>query len=382
VNKRIRFAALLGGVALVVAACGDAPDDNGDDAATPGNGEETDAPADEETDAPAGEDFMACMVTDEGGVDDQSFNQSGADGLEAAATAGAIAADPTIVESNAAADYAPNLSNLVQEDCGIIVTVGFLLAADTATSANENADERFAIVDYLYTDFDEVAPENDNVKPLVFNTHEAAFLAGYVAAGFTESGTVGTWGGAQIPTVTIFMDGFADGVAHYNDAHGTEVGVVGWDKAAQDGSFVGDFTDAATAQQISDNMIEEGADVIMPVAGPLGAQAATAAQDAGDVAVIWVDTDGTVSAPEFTDVLLTSVMKGIAVAVEDAATTTASGEFSSEAYIGTLENGGVDIAPYHDFDDEVSDELKAEVDELRQQIIDGELEVQSDAAFG
>lgn len=373
-NKRLRFAALLSGVALVAAACGDAPDDNGDDAATPGNGEETDAPA--------GEDFMACMVTDEGGVDDNSFNESGFAGLENAAAAGAIAENPNVVESNAAADYAPNLSNLVQEDCGLIVTVGFLLAADTATSANENPDETFAIVDYLYTDFDEVAPENDNVKPLVFNTQEAAFLAGYVAAGYSESGTVGTWGGAQIPTVTIFMDGFADGVAHYNEQNDAAVEVVGWDKEAQNGTFVGNFTDTAAALTASENMIEAGADVIMPVAGPLGEQAAISAQEAGDVAVIWVDTDGVESAPDYADVLLTSVMKGIAVAVEDAATTTAGGEFSSDPYIGTLENGGVDIAPYHEFDDDMSDELKSEVEELRQQIIDGDLVVESDAAFG
>ncbi len=365
-RRNVKLAALISGVALLVAACGEEPEENGDGEAG--------------GDAGGDADFLGCMVTDEGGVDDQSFNQSAADGLENALEAGVIS-DTNIVESNAAADYAPNLNNLVQEDCGIIVTVGFLLAADTAMSANDNPDERYAIVDYLYTDFDDVAPENDNVKPLVFNTHEAAFLAGYVAAGYTQTGTVGTWGGAQIPTVTIFMDGFADGVAYYNEQKGTDVEVVGWDKEAQDGSFVGDFSDAATALQISENMIEEDADVIMPVAGPLGAQAATAAQDAGDVAVIWVDTDGTVSAPEFTDVLLTSVMKGIAVAVEDAVTTTANGEFSSEPYIGTLENGGVDIAPYHEFEDELSDELKSEVDELRQQIIDGEIEVESPAAF-
>ncbi len=373
-NKTFRLAAVAGAVALVLAACGEAPDEDGEDTVDPGA-----SPTEEMTEEPAA-DFVSCMVTDEGGTDDQSFNQSAAEGLENAQAAGVIS-DINVVESNAAADYAPNLSNLVAEDCGIIVTVGFLLAADTAMSANDNPDERYAIVDYLYTDFDDVAPENDNVKPLVFNTHEAAFLAGYVAAGYSETGRVGTWGGAQIPTVTIFMDGFADGVAYHNEQKGTEVEVVGWDKEAQDGQFVGDFTDTATALQISENMIESDVDVIMPVAGPLGAQAATAAQDTGDVAVIWVDTDGTVSAPEYTDVLLTSVMKGIAVAVEDSVTATAGGEFSSEPYIGTLENGGVDIAPYHEFDDDLSDELKSEVDELRQQIIDGELEVESPAAF-
>src|SRR5690606_35231994 len=135
------------------------------------------------------------------GVDDKSFNQSAYEGLVAAADAGVIG-EPRVVESTAAADFEPNVQSMVAEDCGIIVTVGFLLADTTQAAAEANPEEQFAIVDFIWED------PIDNVKPLVFNTHEAAFLAGYVAAGFTETGTVGTWGGLKIPTVTIFMDGF------------------------------------------------------------------------------------------------------------------------------------------------------------------------------
>jgi basic membrane protein A len=348
-------------VALIATACGEAPDDNGDDVT-------------------GDEDFLGCMITDEGGVDDKSFNESAWNGLENAEVAGVIG-DTRVAESHSTADYAPNLDDIVALDCGLIVTVGFLLAADTAEAANANPDEQFAIVDYLYTDFDDIQPEGDNVKPLVFNTHEAAFLAGYVAAGYTESGSVAAWGGAQIPTVTIFMDGFADGVEHYNEVHGADVEVLGWDKETQNGEFVGDFSNTTLALQISENLIDAGADVILPVAGPLGEQAAIAARDAGDVAVIWVDTDGYESAEEYSDLFLTSVMKGITVAVEDAVGETVAGNYSNEPFIGTLENDGVGIAPYHDFDDQLSDELKAEVEELRQQIIDGEITVESDAAF-
>jgi basic membrane protein A and related proteins len=377
VNNKIRLAALAGVFALALAACGEAPDDNGEAVAPDDNGE---VATDDNGDEPAAEDFLACMVTDEGGVDDRSFNESAYQGLLNAESAGTIT-DQRVVESNAAADYAPNLSNLIAQDCGIIVTVGFLLAADTADAANTNPDERFAIVDYLYTDFDDVQPAEGNVKSLVFNTHEAAFLAGYVAADYSTTGSVATWGGAQIPTVTIFMDGFADGVAHYNEVNGTDVQVLGWDKEAQNGQFVGDFSNTTLALQISENLLDAGADVILPVAGPLGEQAAIAARDAGDVAVIWVDVDGYEAAPEYSELFLTSVMKGITVAVEEAVNTTAAGEFSDEPFVGTLENDGVGIAPFHDFEDEVSDELQQEVDELRQQIISGELTVESDAAF-
>ena len=366
-NKGFRLAAAAAAVALMVAACGEAPEEEDDTAAE--NGE----PATEEAEEPA-EEFLACMVTDEGGVDDRSFNQSAWEGVQAAEEAGVIT-DSTVVESNASADYEPNVSSMVAEDCGIIVTVGFLLADTTAAAAEANPDERFAIVDFIYEE------PIDNVKPLVFNTHEAAFLAGYVAAGYTSTGSVATWGGQQIPTVTIFMDGFYDGVQYYNEQNDADVQVLGWDKETQDGQFVGDFTDTTLALQISENLIDAGADVLLPVAGPLGEQAAIAARDAGETAVIWVDTDGYESAPDYQELFLTSVMKGISVAVEESVTSTAQGEFSNEPFIGTLENEGVGIAPYHDFEDELPQELKDEVDAIREQIISGELVVESDAAF-
>jgi basic membrane protein A and related proteins len=366
VNKKIRLAALAGVFALAIAACGEAPDD---EAAPEDNGDEV-----TEEEAEPEEEFLACMVTDEGGVDDKSFNQSAFEGLVAAQDAGAIS-EHRVVESNAAADYEPNVQSMIAEECGLIVTVGFLLADTTAAAADANPDEHFAIVDFIWEE------PIDNVKPLVFNTHEAAFLAGYVAAGYTETGTVGTWGGMKIPTVTIFMDGFYDGVQQYNEVHGTDVNVVGWDKDSQDGQFVGDFSNTTLALQISENLIDAGADILLPVAGPLGEQAAIAARDAGDASVIWVDVDGYETVEEYNDLILTSVLKGITVAVETAATETADGAFSNEPFIGTLENDGVGIAPYHDFDDDVPQELKDEVEQIRQQIISGEITVESDSAF-
>ena len=367
-KKTFRLAAALGATALVLAACGEEPDDTEDDTVEPGA-----SPTEEMTEEPAA-DFIGCMVTDEGGVDDKSFNQSAYEGLQAAQSAGVVS-DITLVESNAAADYEPNVQSMVAEDCGMIVTVGFLLADTTQAAAEANPEEQFSIVDFIWEE------PIDNVKPLVFNTHEAAFLAGYLAAGYSQTGSVGTWGGAKIPTVTIFMDGFYDGVQHYNETKGTDVQVLGWDKEAQDGQFVGDFSNTTLALQISENLISQGADILLPVAGPLGEQGAIAARDAGETSVIWVDVDGYETVPDYNDLILTSVMKGIAVAVETAATDAAGGSFSNEPFVGTLENEGVGLAPYHDFEDLVPQELKDEVDQLREQIVSGEITVQSDAAF-
>jgi len=354
VNKKLRLAALVGAVALVVAACGEEPED-----------EETTAG---ETTA-AASDFLGCMVTDAGGVDDRSFNASAWQGLQDAESD--LGIEVKFVESNAETDYAPNVNQMVSDDCGIIVTVGFLLGDATAEAAAANAEEQFAIVDFSYEQ------PIENVKPLIFDTAQAAFLAGYLAAGMTETGTVATFGGINIPTVSIFMDGFSDGIDNYNEAKGTDVQLLGWDKEAQDGSFTGDFQNQANGQNLTNTFIQQGADIILPVAGPVGLGAAAAAEEAGNVKVIWVDSDGFESASQYAPLFLTSVVKRIDNAVLDATTQAAEGSFGADPYVGTLENDGVGIAPYHDFEDEVPDELKQEVDDLRQQIIDGSLTVES-----
>jgi basic membrane protein A len=364
VKKTFRLAAVAGAVALVVSACGEAPDEATD-------GATTDA---------ATSDFLACMVSDEGGFNDKSFNENSFKGLEDAEAAGAIG-DIKFAESTTEADYAPNVAAMVADDCGLIVTVGFLLAGATQEAAEANPEENFAIVDFQYADETGAVVEIDNVKPLVFNTQEAAFLAGYASAAYSKTGKVATWGGAKIPTVTIFMDGFYDGVQYFNEQKGANVEVLGWDKATQEGQFVGDFSNTGLAKQISDNLISQGADVIHPVAGPLAASAATAAQEAGNVVIVWADTDGFESAPEYGDVILTSVMKGLDAAVEAAATEAAEDNYSNEPYVGTLENEGVGLAPFHDFDAEVTQETKDELTAIQEQIVSGDLVVESDAAF-
>ena len=175
---------------------------------------------------------------------------------------------------------------------------------------------------------------------------------------------VGTFGGLNIPTVTIFMTGFAQGVDYYNEENGAEVEVLGWDPENQ-GRLVHRTTSRTrpSGQSLAEEMIGQGADVIFPVAGPAGLGGLQAAQD-NDVWGIWVDTDGCVSAAEYCDSLLTSVVKGMDVAVEQAILDSASGAFSNELYRGTLEDGGVSLAPYGPNAD-VDEELAAKIEELK-----------------
>ena len=380
-RRVLKLAALGAAATLSLAACGQAPDsaestttsETSADAGDTSTAEDTAA----DTEAAGGDnaDFKACMVSDSGGFDDQSFNQSGAEGMKAAEAA--LGIQTVLVESKADTDYGPNVNNLVQQGCNIVIGVGFLLEDAIQEAADANPDTNFALIDSGFTDENFDTVEIDNAKPILFNTAEASFLAGYLSAGMSESGTVATFGGIKLPSVAIFMDGFADGVDKYNEDNGTEVNLLGWDKDAQEGSFSGDFENQSQGQTLTEQFISQGADVVMPVAGPVGLGAAAAAANADGVKIVWVDSDGYLTAEEYSDLMLTSVMKQIAAAVETTITETVEGGFTNEPYVGTLENEGVGLAPFHDFEDEVPAELKDKIEDYKQQIISGELVVET-----
>jgi len=304
--------------------------------------------------------FRVGMVTDVGGIDDKSFNATSWHGMELAADE--LGVEVAYLESQQQTDYAANITQFIDQGYDMIITVGFLLGEDTATFAQQNPDVKFAIVDFAYD------PPIDNVLGLTFATDEAAFLAGYLAAGMTKTGKVGTFGGIEIPPVTIFMVGFQSGVEYYNQQHGTNVEVLGMDL------FVGNFESTDDGRRAGEDLISEGADIIMPVAGPVGLGTAAAVQEHPGTMLIGVDTDWCVSAEEYCPVVLTSVLKNMDVAVRDAIKMALEGTFQGGTYVGTLENNGVGIAPFHEFDDDVPAELKAELEEIQQALIDGTID--------
>jgi basic membrane protein A len=355
-GKRIVAILAAGGLSLAAAACGDAPDE------TPSGGSASTAAA-----------YKACMVTDTGGIDDKSFNASAWAGMEAAKAAQSNV-DPKYVASTSEADYEPNLRQFVSQKCDFILSVGGLMGDATKKVALESTKQQFGIVD-------SAIPEATNVFPMQFATEQAAFLAGYVAAGYSKSGKVATYGGLKIPPVTVFMDGFADGVAYFNKAKGKNVAVLGWDKAKQNGTFAENFGDQNKGKSITNTFVAQGADVIMPVAGGTGLGTADVAMASnGKVSVIWVDQDGcTGGAAKYCDVFLTTVVKNITDAVEKAVIDGATGKplTATPGYLGTLENDGVSIAPFNKFESKVDAGLKGEVDKLKADIIAGTVKVES-----
>ncbi len=364
---------VVGGVAvlatsLTLAACGDAPDEssNGSDDTTSGSGD-------------GASDFLPCIVSDAGGFDDKSFNQLGFEGATKAADE--LGTELNAVESNSENDYGPNLESLVAEGCDTIVTVGFALAAATKESAAANPDIEYVLIDDSADGGDDGETfdgqaDVENIKPLLYNTAEAAFLAGYAAADYSTTGVVGTYGGLAFPTVTIFMDGFKQGAEYYAQEKGEDIKVVGWD--GENGSFTGGFEANQAATNTAKQLLDQDVDVILPVGGPIYQGALTAINDqGGDVAMIGVDADVYETDPSTQEVILTSVLKGMDVSTYEAVLAAGNEEFDFTPYIGTLENDGVGLAPFHNFEDKVSDSLTGELDEIKAGIIDGSITVES-----
>ena len=369
-NIRSSTMAVLAVLMLILAACSGG-------GASPSSEAESEAPS--ESAAPASEapsesaaasvDYKACMVSDVGGIDDNSFNENGWAGMEQAEAE--LGVEVTFLESRSAEDYARNIDQHVSDGCDLIVTVGFLLGDATAAAAEANPDTRFAIVDFAYD------PALPNVEGLVYNTAEGAMLAGYASASWSKTGIMGTFGGINIgPGVTDFMDGFIAGANYWNEQKGDDVRVLGGrdPNNADSGTFTGNFESTDDAANLTNGFLQEGADVILPVGGPIGGGTFSAIEQSGAEAVgLGVDVDWTETVPEFTDFILTSIIKRIDNSVFQAVERALNDEPVQAVFVSTLENEGVGLAEFHEYDDEISQEVKDEIQALADAIIAGEI---------
>jgi basic membrane protein A len=307
--------------------------------------------------------MKVCQVTDVGGIDDKSFNATAWKGMQDAKTDFGV--DIAYLESQQQSDYEVNLNAFVEEECELIVSVGFLLADATAAAADANPDQKFAIVDVDYL-------PQANLLGNASKIDQATFLAGYLSAGMTKTGKVGTYVGILFPATQAFMDGYAMGVAKYNEVHGTSVEVLGWDMETQTGLEVGNFESLDDGRAFGEQLLDEGVDIIMPVAGPvgLGTLAVMAERNAG--LLIGVDNDWAVANPDKTDYVLGSALKKIDVFVHESVEKVVDGTFKGgEAYILTLENEGVGLAIGSGWESQVPDSLKKEIADLIPQIVSG-----------
>jgi basic membrane protein A and related proteins len=369
VPAKIRNAVALGVIALLATACTSATR-----AGPPSKAPSSKAPSSASgSSAASTSKFLGCMVTDTGGIDDRSFNAASWQGMQEAAATDPSKITVKYLPSASGSDYTPNINTFIGEKCGIIVTVGLLMGNNTEAAAKSHPNQQFAIVDYDYS------PPIKNIDALMFNTAQDGFLGGYLAAGVSKSGAVGTFGGEELPTVTIYMDGFWDGVHYYNQQHHTKVKVLGWNEQTRTGLFTGNFTDQTMGQAAAQALISEGADVIFPIAGDAGLGAAKAVQatDAAagrtKVTMEWANTDGCFSAPQYCKYFISSVTQGIQAAVKNAVLSAANGTFKGGTSVGDLANGGVALSALPDSASQVPTSLRSELLAIKAEIISGQI---------
>lgn len=336
----------------------------------------TEAPAAAPTEPPAPA-FKVGFVTDTAGIADKSFNQTQWEGVQRAGDE--LGAEVQYAQSTEASQYSPNLTTFASEDYDLVIAAGFFLANDVSLVAAQFPDTHFVIADMTFPAPFDVAEGNignaeciPNAMGEIFKTDQPAYLAGYLAAGMTKTGKIGYFGGAKIPTVTIFGVGLQQGIEAYNAAHGTSVELLGWDNATGEGVFTNNFTDMTVAQQAATSLFDEGADIVIGVGGLIGSTVFPIAQERGGLGM-WVDVDGLVQFPDYSGVILTSVMKNMGQVHYDVIQSAMEGNFEGcTTYVGEMANNGVQLGPIG-AGIEVPADLMAEVDALKAQMTDGTL---------
>jgi basic membrane protein A len=334
--------------------------------------------------------IVACVAFDTGGIGDKGFNDLAKKGLEDAKAAGFTT---FFSEAQGATDYTNNIQTLIDKGCNAIVTVGFLQSQATADAAAANPTIAFAQVDTAWNkcgpDFTcgnaDDTPQPANFTGLDYQVDQAAMLAGYLAAGWSKSGKVGTYGGLAFPGVTRFMDGLYAGIKYHNDQKGTSVALLGWDGSLADpsttGAFVGGsggndtWVNPTKGEELAKTLLDQGVDIVHPVAGATGNGSIKAMSEANKWA-IGVDTDQYLSiGPPTNKAILTSAQKAIDVSVLDFFNQVNGGYLGGTDYSGTIANKGVLLSPFHDYDTQIDAALKTELTTLQAALGDGSVKV-------
>lgn len=300
------------------------------------------------------------MVTDEGGVNDQSFNQSAWEGLQRVEKE--LGIETKYQESEQESDYAPNFETLLDNDFEMMWGVGFKLSTAAYEAALANEDKYYGVVDFSYDgnpDFPEGTPEN--MIGVIFHDEQASFLAGYVAGYTTETNKVGFVGGIEGDVISKFEYGYTAGAKYAAKEQGKEIEVMS--------QYADSFGDAAKGKSIANSMFQKGADIVFHAAGGVGDGVIEAAKEQ-DKWAIGVDRDQNYLAP---DNVLTSVIKRVDEAIFNEVENFKDGKFEGGRtvlyglkegnYVGLADSSSKNVKP----------EVLESVDKVKSKIIAGEV---------
>lgn len=358
--NKVRSAFAAGLIALILVGCATPP--------------EPATPTTEAAPEPVAS-YKACLITDAEEFVEGSPITEAISGLDRAQRE--LGIETNHVTAALPTDYARVLQSLVDASCDMIVGLGAPMADAIEAAAKTNPGVQFALVDATPNS----APAN--LRPVLFSVHESGFLAGYLAASQTATGKVGAFGSLNMPAVSIYLDGFVQGVEHYNQTMAGQVEALGWSLEAQDGTFVrsdkSPYDDPDAGRAAAQSLVDGGADVILAVAAHSGVGALELAKQDATVRVIWSDTDGCLTQPQYCEQLLASVVKDRATAVFEVIRTDQSGSGAAGVFAANLRNGGTALVAAGD--GEFAPQLTTELDALTKSIVDGAVTVNSPAAI-
>lgn len=331
----------------------------------------TEAPKAEVKPTEAPKKLKVCLVTDSGGLGDKSFNDASYLGVQNGEKDFGV--EGKVLQSKTGDDFQPNLNACKDEGADLIICVGFMMTDACKAAATANPTIKYAGIDMGGFNL-------PNFRGVTALMEQSTFLAGYLSAGMSTTGKLGWYVGIMGPPVQSFGDGFYYGVQEYNKVKGKTVEVLGYNalepgKATQTGSWI----DAAAGKAVSTSLMDEGADIILPVCGGVGAATAALMQER-KLGYIWgVDQDWTLTYPQYIDQIIGSVTKRIDVHVYDAIKRLSTNTWEGGDFVLTLENEGTQLT--YNSKVAVPDALKAEVAELAKKIISGEIKIPAPVAI-
>jgi basic membrane protein A len=337
----------------------------------------TEAPTEAMTEAPTSE-LKIGVVTDVGQLEDKSFNQASYEGAQAAAEA--LGAEYDVIVTQNISDYRQNIQTFVDQGFNVIITVGFLIGTDTTIAAKENPDVTFIGVDQSICVDENGDPDPTfgcagdaaallpNYQGIVFAEEQAGYLAGILAASISETGTIGAVGGTNVPAVVAYYAGYREGAKSVNPDIQVLYQETNPDPAKG-------FNDPATGKAIAQQFIGQGADVLFQIAGLTGQGVLEAACDAG-IYGIGVDVDQVETLPNLSGCIVTSAEKKLKDTVQAVVESVAAGTFQAGTvvYNAASEPPAIGLSPYHEFEDQITPEIQALIDEAMAAMASGELQ--------
>ncbi len=323
---------------------------------------------------PSGKGIKVGLVTDTGGVNDKSFNQSAWAGVQKAVAD--MGFDAKFIESKQTTDYEKNIDQFATEGYNVVITVGFLMGDATAAKAKQYPNIKFGIIDnsYFPTKGSAACPDTvkdcyadgglTNVTSLMFQEDQVGFLAGVLAAGMSKTGTVCTVSGMEIPPVQRYVIGFQGGAKWYKPDTKTL------------NTYIPSFTDPAKGHEVGMSMISQQCDVVFGVGGNTGNGGLLAAKE-NNLMAIGVDVDQYNTYPEVQSALISSAMKNVDVAVYEYLKSVAAKTDKAGVVTANIQNGGVGLAPFHDWDSKIPADVKAKIQEATDGLKNGSIQTGS-----